>query len=153
MKQKISNLLSSLPVQWVCSLLLGGIFIYASIDKIIHTRAFADIIYNYKLLPDIFIYLAAITMPWLEIISGICVVTWYFRRAGAVMLGSLLLLFIGAISINLIRGLDFDCGCFTTLKSEGGSDPVGLLIRDILFLIPAVIIIFFARKKETARTN
>lgn len=148
MKQKMIALLTTFPVQMVSRLILGGLFIYASIDKILHPQAFADIIYNYKLLPQIFIYLAAITLPWLEMISGLCVVTGFFRRAGAVVLGSLLLVFIIAISINLARGLDFDCGCFTTIKTEGGSDPVGLLIRDILLLFPASIIIFFTRKKK-----
>jgi hypothetical protein len=64
-----------------------------------------------------------------------------FKRTAAIILFSLLFVFIIAISINLIRGLNFDCGCFTTVITEKGSDPVGLLIRDILMLIPGGIII------------
>jgi uncharacterized membrane protein YphA (DoxX/SURF4 family) len=153
MKQKIIDLLTSFPVQMVCGIILGGVFIYASLDKIAHPRAFADIIYNYKLLPGIVIYLAACTMPWLEMTAGLCTVTGLFRRTAAMVLGGMLLLFIVAISINLARGLDFDCGCFTTIKSENGSNPVGLLIRDFFLLIPAVIIIFFSRKKATAKPS
>lgn len=150
MKNKISNLLSSLPVQWLSRLILGGVFIYASIDKITHPEAFADIIYNYKLLPGIFITLLAVVMPWLEIFSGLCVISGLFKRAGAIIIGAMLLVFSVAISINLARGLEFDCGCFTTVSSEGGSDPLGLLIRDIILLILVVIIVFFEGKKETA---
>lgn len=147
-KNKISRFLSSLPVQWLSRLILGGLFIYASIDKITHPEAFADIVYNYKLLPGIFITLVAIIMPWVEIFSGLCVVSGLFKRAGAIIIGAMLLVFSAAISINLARGLEFDCGCFSTIASESGSDPVGLLIRDILLLFLVVILVFFDRKKE-----
>lgn len=153
MKQKIINFCTALPVQLLCSLVLGGLFIYASLEKIGHTRAFADIIYNYKLLPAPFIYSAAIALPWLEMIGGICVLTWVMRRPAALLLGFFLLIFIIAISINLIRGLQFDCGCFTTIKSEGGSDPVGLLIRDFLMLIPVFILVFFPGQKNALKTT
>ena len=145
MKTTITKFLFSDPAQWIFRLLLGGVFIYASYDKILHTSAFADIIHNYQILPGFLIYISAITMPWLEIFSGICVITGLFKRAGTIILGGLLLLFSVAISFNLARGLDFDCGCFTTVASEGGSDPVGLLIRDILLLMVVAAILL---KKE-----
>jgi uncharacterized membrane protein YphA (DoxX/SURF4 family) len=153
MKRKITDLLSSLPVQWLSRLVLGGVFIYASIDKIAHPRAFADIVYNYQLLPAALVTIVAVTMPWVEMFSGLCVVSGLFKRAGALLIGAMLLVFSVAITINLARGLDFDCGCFTTTASEGGSDPVGLLIRDILLMIPVIAIVFFQRKKaEAAKT-
>ncbi len=141
-KKKNSDFLGSLPVQVLCRFILGGLFIYASISKIVHPYAFAKIIYNYKLLPDILIYISAISLPWVEMISGLFLVAGIFKRTAAIILFSLLIIFIIAISINLIRGLDFDCGCFTTVTTENGSDPVGLLIRDILMLIPGGVIIF-----------
>jgi uncharacterized membrane protein YphA (DoxX/SURF4 family) len=146
MKKKMSDFLSFIPVQVVCRFILGGLFIYASISKIVHPFAFAKIIYNYKLLPDILIYISAITLPWVEMISGLFLVAGIFKRTAAIILFSLLFVFIIAISINLIRGLNFDCGCFTTVITEKGSDPVGLLIRDILMLIPAGIIILRGKR-------
>lgn len=145
MNKKIVNFLSSLPVQVLSSFILGGLFIYASIDKIVHPHAFAKIIYNYQLMPDIFIYFMAVTLPWVEMIAGFALVAGIYRRASAIILSALLVIFSVAISINLIRGLNFDCGCFSTLTTEGGSDPVGLLLRDLLILIPGLIISFFYR--------
>ena len=141
MKKKISDVLDFIPVQFACRFILGGLFIYASISKIVHPYAFAKIIYNYKLLPESLIYISAITLPWVEIISGLFLIAGIFKRTAAIILSSLLFIFIIAISFNLIRGLNFDCGCFTTVITEKGSDPVGLLIRDILMLIPGGIII------------
>lgn len=142
-KQKIFAFLASYPVQFLCRLILGGLFIYASIDKIVNPHAFARIIHNYKLVPDIFIYAMAITFPWVELIAGLFLVSGIYKRTAAIILSGMLTVFAIAISINLIRGLKFDCGCFSTSLTESGSDPVGLLIRDILILIPGLIIIFF----------
>lgn len=145
LKQKIVNFLASRPVQYLCCFILGGLFIYASIDKIVNPHAFARIIHNYKLVPGIFIYAMAITFPWIEIIAGLFLVAGIFKRTAAIVLSGMLIIFSIAISINLIRGFKFDCGCFSTSLTEGGSDPVGLLIRDILILIPGLVIIFFQK--------
>ena len=153
MTKKIVNLLSSLPVQVLSGFILGGLFIYASIDKIVHPHAFAKIIYNYQLMPDVFIYFMAVTLPWVEIVAGLALVAGVYRRPAAVILSSLLVVFSIAISINLLRGLNFDCGCFSTVTTEAGSDPVGLLIRDILMLIPGLIIIFFHRPLFKKQNN
>jgi uncharacterized membrane protein YphA (DoxX/SURF4 family) len=145
MKQKILDFLSWQPVQFLCRLILGGLFIYASIDKIVHPYAFAKIIHNYQLMPDIFVYFMAVTLPWVEAIAGLFLVLGLYKRTSALLLSSLLVVFAIAISINLIRGINFDCGCFSTVTTEGGGDPLGLLARDMLILIPGIIIIFFQR--------
>jgi uncharacterized membrane protein YphA (DoxX/SURF4 family) len=142
------HLLSALPVQVLCRFILGGVFIYASLDKITHPHAFANIIANYQMLPGILITLPALVLPWLEMISGLFLVAGIFKRASALILSSLLLMFTAAIAINLIRGITFDCGCFSTITSAAGSDPLGLLARDLLLLIPGFIIIFFHKDNE-----
>ncbi|MCK4766591.1 MAG: DoxX family membrane protein [Candidatus Aminicenantes bacterium] len=147
MKTKIVKFLSSTPVQVLCRLVLGGLFIYASLDKIAHPQAFAKIIYNYQLFPDFSVYLSAILVPWVEMVTGIFLVLGIFSRAAAFTLSSLLVVFIIAISINLIRGVDFNCGCFVTVSGEK-SDPVGLLIRDFLILIPGLIVLLFHKSKK-----
>lgn len=148
MKDKITNILSSLPVQVLCRIILGGVFIYASIDKILHPHAFAKIIHNYQLVPDILVTLPVIILPWLEITAGLFLVAGIFRRASALVLSAMLLMFSVAITINLVRGISFDCGCFSTVATASGTDPLGLLLRDILLFIPGLIIIFFYKDKE-----
>lgn len=51
---------------------LGLVFVVASVDKIIHPKAFAEIIYNYQILPGSLINLTAIILPWLELLLGLC---------------------------------------------------------------------------------
>jgi uncharacterized membrane protein YphA (DoxX/SURF4 family) len=142
MKQKISDFFASSPVQLVSRVILGGVFIYAGITKILHLHAFAKIMHNYQLLPDTLIYIPTAVLPWVEIFAGFFLVAGLFKRTAALLLSFLLVAFIIAISYNLARGLNFDCGCFSTVSTENGSDPVGLLIRDILLLIPGSAIIF-----------
>ncbi|MCP4148680.1 MAG: DoxX family membrane protein [bacterium] len=115
--------------------------------KINEPHAFAKIIHNYQILPDFFIYIPVLLMPWVEILTGLLLITGFFKRTSAILLSTMLLIFIVAISYNLMRGLNFDCGCFSVVPEKGGSDPVGLLIRDLLLLIPAAVIIFFEPKK------
>lgn len=152
-KQKIQSLLASRTVQFLCCLILGGLFIYASIDKIAKPYAFAKIIYGYQLVPDIFIYAMAISFPWVEMITGLFLVAGIYKRTAAIILTGMLLIFATAISINLIRGLKFDCGCFSTVTTQSGSNPVELLIRDILILIPGIIIISHGQKATRTNTD
>ena len=53
---------------------LGGIFLWASWDKIVSPEAFTRIIGNYQLLPEALVPLVAIMLPWTEAICGICLV-------------------------------------------------------------------------------
>jgi len=115
-------------------LALGGVFVLASLDKIIHPQAFAEMIYNYQLLPGRAINLTAVVLPWLELILGLLLI---IGRAmpGAVGLANLLLAaFFGALMFNLARGLNVHCGCFST-KPTGDPATWWYVIRDTGFLI------------------
>lgn len=69
---------------------LGAVFIYASIDKIIHPEAFAKAIFNYQILPEALINLTAILLPWLELVMGVLLVLGIWQQ-GAVFLANVLL--------------------------------------------------------------
>ena len=49
-------------------LFVGGVFIYASIDKIMHPHGFAELVNNYHILPPYLVNLMAIFLPWLEMV-------------------------------------------------------------------------------------
>ena len=146
MPGKISRILVSEPVQLICRLVLGGLFIAASIDKIAHPVEFARIIHGYRLVPDLFVYFLAAVLPWFEMICGLLLVSGLLIRTPAILLSSLLLVFMAALAISAFRGLDINCGCFTT-SSQSSSNLILDIIRDIGFLIPGVLIIFFNRKR------
>jgi len=53
-------------------------------------------------------------------------------------------IFAGALTINLIRGLDIACGCFST-AANGGSISGFYLLRDFSLLLMSIQILFFDR--------
>ncbi|MBW2050117.1 MAG: DoxX family membrane protein [Deltaproteobacteria bacterium] len=138
----------------IARLTLGAVFIYASIDKIIHPAAFAKAIYNYQILPDSFINLTAIVLPWLELILGLFLIIALFREGSACIVTVLMLVFFGAMIFNLARGLDIHCGCFGTSTDGTNNAPmVWYVMRDGLFLIPALYFFYqtFRGKEQTVR--
>jgi putative oxidoreductase len=133
----------------VFRIILGLVFVYASMDKISHPAQFAQIVHNYRILPSFTINLFAICLPWVELIAGLFLIGGIFIESTAVLLGFLLVIFSIAISINVFfRGLDLNCGCFTTslsAKKEGAN----LLFRDLILLGMGLQIFFFNQNKYT----
>jgi len=116
-------------------LVLGGVFVYASLDKIIHPEGFAHAVYNYRLIPAVLVNLFALFLPWLELFCGMALILGMRVDGAALIIGGLLAVFIVAVSINLIRGVDIACGCFTSAP-EGRKAGVSLLVQDtVLFLM------------------
>ncbi len=147
LKNSLRGLLSSTWLQAACRLVLGGIFIYASLDKIVHPREFAAIIANYAILPAFLVTLPALVLPWLELIAGLFLVAGFWPRSSALWLSLLLLVFILALGFNALRGIDLNCGCFSTSAADTENAYV-LIFRDLLMLLPGLLIIYFGRDKS-----
>lgn len=128
--------------------ILGGIFIYASVDKIIVPAHFAKIIYGYYLFPEYSINLIAIFLPYLELFSGIAIIMGIYPRSAAIILGGLLFFFSIAITINLIRGIEFDCGCFSVDEPGYLLSAKQLLLRDILLFTLSVYLVLFSGHRK-----
>ena len=130
----------------VLRIVLGFIFIYASLDKIRHPGLFAEAVYNYQLLPDVAVNLVAISLPWLELLSGSLLVLGLWMEGSILILSGLMVIFIGALGINLARGLDVHCGCFITQSS----DPITILtlFRDSLFLLIALYLFYLYQIRQ-----
>ena len=143
---RLSIVLSSSIVQIACQLIMGGIFVYASLDKIIHPIEFAGILRNYRLLPSELTIPVAIILPWTELLLGSFLVFGFFPKNAAIGLSLLLIIFVLAILINLVRGLDFDCGCFSTSPGSSRSKGIIWITRDMLIFIPGAIIIFINKR-------
>ncbi len=122
------------PLSFWVRLFLGGIFIFASIDKILHPQAFAQLTHNYQIFPAMVINLIAIIIPWVELVLGLLLV-FHLWLPGAVLLANVLLVsFFATLVFNVARGLNVHCGCFTT-STEGDPTTTWYLIRDSFFLL------------------
>lgn len=123
-------------------LALGTVFLYASYDKILHPKAFAQAVYNYQVLSDVAINLTALALPWLELLLGLCLVIGFWLPGSTVTSAGLLTVFIGALVFNQARGLDVHCGCFSTETTAGPAD-LWTVTRDLGFLVVSVYLVLF----------
>jgi putative oxidoreductase len=145
LEQVISNRYLVLAVR----LILGVVFIYASLEKIQNPGGFAQAIYNYRMVPEALINIMAIVLPWLELICGVLIIVGVFVRGSALLIGVMLAVFIIALSSALMRGLDISCGCFTL---EGGRTIAGkTLVEDILLMVCVLIALFYGGKAFSFR--
>jgi uncharacterized membrane protein YphA (DoxX/SURF4 family) len=123
-------------------LLLGTVFLYASYDKILNPDAFAEAVYNYQILPDRLVNLAALVLPWLELFLGLFLIAGIWLPGATITSTLLLALFISALIFNQIRGLDVHCGCFSTDTSEGPADALTVM-RDLFFWAVSIFLTFW----------
>jgi len=127
---------------FLCRLVVGGVFLYASWNKLHEPQAFAEVIHNYRLVPYALLHPWAHLLPVLEAMAGAALVLGVLRRGAALTLAGLTTIFIVAIAAALARGLDISCGCFNT--DAGHAVGLDLLLRD-LALLAACLPAIFAR--------
>lgn len=140
MKAKIVALLNHSLVKLSARFILGGVFIYASLDKIAYPKEFASIVTRYQILPEKLAIYFAFLLPWLELFLGIFVLLGIFIRESAISLSFLVLVFIIAITIRSLAGPIGNCGCFS-ITSSGTTQSIAFLIfRDVLFLLCGLIL-------------
>jgi len=96
----------------VIAILIGALFIYAGVVKIIDPVEFARDIDNYKMLPWTIGLGLALYLPWLEIFCGLALITRVFFRGSVFIVTGLMIFFIVASIVAKARGLDVSCGCF-----------------------------------------
>jgi len=134
-----------LAARWI----LGLTFIYASFHKIISPADFAKIVYGYGLFPEIFINLIAIVIPFLELVAGFALISGLYPRSAAIIINALLLAFITVLAINLIRGHEFDCGCFSAAQTGYTGSSKVTLVRDVIYFAFGMQIVLFEGKRRS----
>jgi Methylamine utilisation protein MauE len=132
---------------------LAAVFVVAGFGKIVDPPGFAHEIHNYALVPAIAVNAMALVLPWIEVVSGLALFIGIARRSSARILGLLLVVFMIALSINLIRGRPVDCGCFGTSKTEHTQaerlrDMKWAIARDAGLLLLVGQVLAAARREE-----
>ena len=103
-------------MKWLRLLLrlsLGGLFLVLSLDKIRYPLVFAEALKAYELVPEIFLPVLVLILPWLEFTAGLFLILGLLQRGTSLVLALLSLSFTLLVGITLARGLDIQCGCFT----------------------------------------
>ena len=133
--------------QFLCRAVLGGVFIWASVSKIADPAAFAQSIVNYKIITaPVWVNLAAVILPWVELAAGVLLILNVWSRGAWVILTGLVLVFSVLIATTMVRGIDIACGCFGS--SETSRVGLGLLVRDLALLVPAVLVFLKFRAQD-----
>jgi putative oxidoreductase len=135
-------------VNLILRLAIGGVFIASAVAKIANVQfshahgvqfshvpdltQFAQDVANYHVPPRALTNLVAITLPWIELLAGGFLVCGIWKRASAVVITVLMVVFLAAIGWALAHGYDIRCGCFGTVDARKVG--VTALAQDTLLL-------------------
>src|SRR5256884_478569 len=125
--------------------IVGGIFIYAGVLKVLDPVQFGLDIDNYKTLPWFVSVRLALYLPWLEIFCGLALIFRFLYRGGLSLLTVLIAFFIGATVAAKMRGLDITCGCFGH-ASQNWSFSTHLVLD--LAIFAAILALLFANSRH-----
>lgn len=121
-------------VNLILRLIIGGVFIASAVAKIGNAQVshahgiqfshvpdvsqFAQDVANYHVPPRALNNLVAITLPWIELLAGGLLLIGIWKRASAVVITALMVVFLTAIGWALYHGYDIRCGCFGTVDAR-----------------------------------
>ena len=140
-------------VDWIYRLtrwVLGAVFIYSGILKLLEPSSFAVLIEAYGLVPDLLLLPTALSTAFLEVAAGVGLL--FDVRGSLSVIAGLLVLFVAILAYGLGMGLDVDCGCF------GSGDPEAQVFHDLgaalyrdLFMFALVVFLFGWRRIRRIR--
>lgn len=127
----------------IVRLLIGILFIVSGFTKLFALDRFVIAVYQFKLIPEIIIPYFALTLPIVEYLLGIILLLGMFIRQAVRLLQFLIITFVFAIIINLVRGNIVECGCFGDFIVEHIG--FSILLRDFLLL---GLLIFISKQND-----
>lgn len=145
--QAPKRILASIWSYRAVRLVLGILFIWAAVLKLMDQEVFAKTIAAFGLLPKPLTPWAALALPVLELIAAIGLIL-DIRGSLAIITG-LLVLFSLVLTYGMWLGLDIDCGCY------GPGDPEGeafaslraSFYRDLVMLAGAFYLYWWRRRE------
>jgi uncharacterized membrane protein YphA (DoxX/SURF4 family) len=129
-------------------MLLGFIFLVASIEKLDNPDLFAGSIMNYRMVPHGVALGAATVLPWVELLCALGLIFGIGQRGASLLILAMLVVFTLAVGSAMARNLDISCGCFTQDPAAG---KVGWLKlgEDVLMLLVSVFLFFSSGARFT----
>ena len=142
----------------IARLVLGGIFVYAGISKIVfpnthlwpmfvlkfsvstNLATFAQQVESYKLLSPAGVDFVAHTLPFTEIALGLLLLIGWGLRLWASLITLIMLGFLTVVTRAYLLHMNINCGCFATPEPLTGMT----VIRDSLFAALALLMTIFA---------
>ena len=94
-------------------------------------------------------------MPWIELLAGLALLAGLWTRGARTLIAAMLVAFIIAISINLLRNNAIDCGCFDVSAAgkshtERLADMRFVILRDLGMLLMCAQLWWAERQRRQA---
>lgn len=126
-------------------LALAGVFGFAAWVKLNDPQEFLTSIKGFQLLPDHLLAPNAYLVPWTEVVCCILLLIGWRAQAAALVLWTMLVVFIAAIMSAIYRGLSLKCGCFGdfSLMCTGGEVGWCNVLQNTLLAAAAIVVIFW----------
>jgi uncharacterized membrane protein YphA (DoxX/SURF4 family) len=140
-------------------LVLGGIFVYAGISKLVfpnsahlwpwfmlkfsvsmNLQSFAQQVESYRLLSPAASSLVAHTLPFVEIALGLLLLIGWRLRIWATLASLIMVSFLTVVTRAYLLHMDINCGCFGTPEKLTGMT----VVRDTAFVVLALLMTIFA---------
>jgi len=136
-------------VHFLARLAFGLLFVYSGAEKMADPATFAEVIFNYRMLPGTLVYAVALFLPALEVVCGLALCAGAMARGAAVILNALMVVFLLGLGQALARGLDVTCGCF---GGAGQAVDSQTILRDLLMLAVGLVALrgAFVQAREEA---
>ena len=112
---------------------LGCMFLWSALPKIRQPYDFLSSVYSFELVGPKLGLLVAMTLPWIELLVGICLVGGIFVSGALLVSAGMGAMFAFVLASALYRGLDISCGCFSTSTDDKISYIT--LIRAVVILL------------------
>lgn len=134
----------------IVKLSIGFIFAYAGFVKLLEPKAFAKIISQYDIVPDIFLPYFAIGLPAIELIAGLGLI---FNLRGSLYITFFLLaLFLFVLGYGIFNNMNVDCGCFSEEEISGINSLKKAFYRDIIMMFGVIFIFSFKKYQNKIRS-
>jgi uncharacterized membrane protein YphA (DoxX/SURF4 family) len=151
-------------VNLILRLIVGAVFIASAVAKIWNVQispahgiqfshvpdltTFSQDVANYHVPPRALGNLVAITLPWIELLAGVQLVFGIWKRASALVITAMMVVFLIAIGQAVARGFNINCGCFGTVDARKVG--VTALAEDAVLLAMAAWLAWRLRDGSTA---
>jgi len=136
-------------VPLIVRIALGLLFVAAGALKIGHASDLAATITAFRFgLPGPLVAIAAVALPPVELLLGVYLIGGWLLPVTSAVAATLLAVFIAAVASVVARGLSVSCGCFGAADSAPAT--WWTVVRDVVFLIPAIYLAWWSRVRTPA---
>ena len=92
---------------------MGLVLVATGTGKILDLSGFTGVVEQYRLVSPAVAQVVTYTLPFVELATGLCLVSRLWLRAATASAVVLHLLLVGAVAVTLWRGIPVsNCGCF-----------------------------------------